>query len=235
MLANQVKTGLLLGALLAAGSAAHAQQVLLQTDVANDTLPARTGPNRRYFGHLYAGYGLAVGPSALGVKYGLSSSEFMVGGRLKRRLGGLLALNADLRYAYLRYGLDPDAARPAPFGSGYDSQLFSYHQVQGEASLRLTPGRRRGNTVGRYFDLLAYGGRALATNYATQGPAPGGGRLEVVAHEPPYLARWLGGVGARVGSNAVAVVGRYRLSNAFQNSGLPEPPRLVLGLEVSWF
>jgi hypothetical protein len=235
MPAIQVKTFLLFLVLLAAGPAARAQQVLLQTDVANDTLPARTGPNRRYFGHLYAGYALAVGPSALGVKYGLSSSEFQLGGRLKRRLGGLLALNADLRYAYLRYGLAPEVARPAPLGSGFDTQLFSYHQVQGEASLRLTPGRRRGNTVGRYLDLLAYGGRALATTYATQGPAPGGGQLEVVAHEPPYLARWLGGVGARVGSNSVALVGRYRLSNALENSLLPEPPRLVLGLEVGWF
>ncbi|MDJ0366012.1 hypothetical protein QMK33_12685 [Hymenobacter sp. H14-R3] len=232
---NQAKAFVFCLALLAAAPAARAQQVLLQTDVANDTLPARTGPNRRYFGHLYAGYGLAVGPSALGVKYGFSSSEFQVGGRLKRRLGGLLALNADLRYAYLRYDLNNELARPAPLGAGYDSQLLSYHQLQGEASLRLTPGRRRGNTVGRYLDLLAYGGRALATNYATQGPAPGGGRLEVVAHEPPYLARWLGGVGARVGSNSVALVGRYRLSNALKNSGLPEPPRLVLGLEIGWF
>lgn len=235
MLANQVKTFLFLVVLLAASSAARAQQVLLQTDVANDTLPARTGPNRRYFGHLYGGYALAVGTSALGVKHGFASSEVQLGGRLKRRLGGLLALNADLRYAYLRYGLDPGEARPAPLGSGYDSQLFSYHQLQGEASLRLTPGRRRGNTVGRYLDLLAYGGRALAATYATQGPAPGGGQLEVVAHEPPYLVRWMGGVGARVGSNSVALVGRYRLSNALVGNGLPEPPRLVLGVEVGWF
>jgi hypothetical protein len=235
MLANQVKMYLLLGALLAAGSAAHAQQVLLQTDVANDTLPARTGPNRRYFGHLYGGYGLVAGSSALGVKHGFSSSELQIGGRLKRRLGGFLALNADLRYAYLRYGLNPDVARPFPLGSGFDSQFISYHQLQGEASLRLTPGRRRGNTVGRYLDLLAYGGRALAATYAKQGPAPGGGQLEEVAHEPPYLARWLGGVGARVGSNSVALVGRYRLSNALKNNLLPEPPRLVLGLEIGWF
>ena len=235
MLANQVKTFLLLLVVLAAGPAARAQQVLLQTDVAHDTLPARTGPNRRYFGHLYAGYALAVGPSALGMKYGLSSSEFQLGGRLKRRVGGFLALNADLRYAYLRYGLAPAVARPALFGSGFDSQLFSYHQVQGEVSLRFNPGRRRGNTVGRYLDLLAYGGRALATTYATQGPAPGGGQLEKVAHEPPYLARWLAGVGVRVGSNSLALVGRYRISNALMSNGLPEPPRLVLGIEVGWF
>ena len=233
--ADKLRMGAGLLALLLAGPAARAQQVLLQTDVANDTIPNRTGPNRRYFGHLYVGYALAAGPSALGVRHGAASSEMQVGGRLKRRLGAVFAFNTDLRYAYLRYGLDPNAGRPAPFGPGFDSQVLSFHQVQGEASLRLNPARRRGNTVGRYLDLLAYGGWAFATTYATEGPNPGGGKLEVVAHQPAYLARWQGGVGARLGSNSLALVGRYRLSEALRGPGLPEPPRWLLGIEVGWF
>lgn len=234
--AEKLRLGTALLALLLAGPAARAQQVLLQTDVANDTIPNRTGPNRRYFGHLYVGYALAAGPSVLGVRHGAASSELQVGGRLKRRLSSVFAFNTDLRYAYLRYGLDPEVARPAPFGPGFDSQVLSYHQVQGEASLRLNPARRRGNTVGRYLDLLAYGGWAFATSYATEGPNPsGGGRLEVVDHRPHYLARWQGGIGARLGSNSLALVGRYRLSDALRGPGLPEPPRWLLGLEVGWF
>ncbi|WP_223649568.1 hypothetical protein [Hymenobacter psoromatis] len=221
-------------ALLAAAPAARAQQVLLQTDVATDTLPPRTGPNRRYFGHLYVGYALAAGPSALGVQRGLSSSELQLGGRLKRRLGPYLALNTDLRYAYLRYGLAPDAPRPLPFGAGFDSQTIGFHQAQAEASLRFNPGRRRGNTVGRYLDLLGYGGWAFSTNYTTRQPSASGGQLEVVAHQPDYLARWQGGVGLRVGSGALALVGRYRLSALLPSPALPEPPRLLLGLEIGW-
>jgi len=232
---KHLPAALLAVALLLSAPAARAQQVLLQTDVAEDTIPSRTGPNRRYFGHLYGGYTLAAGPSALGVQYGFSASEVQVGGRLKRRLGPFFAFNTDLRYAYLRYGLDPETTRPDPFGPGFDSQYFSYHQVQGEASLRLSPYRRRGNTVGRYLDLLAYGGWAFATTYATTGPGPRGGRLETVAHQPDYLARWLGGVGARVGSNSLALVGRYRLSEALRGAGLPEPPRWQLGIELGWF
>ena len=221
--------------LLAAAPAARAQQVLLQTDVATDTLPPRTGPNRRYFGHLYGSYGLAAGPSPLGVKYGFSSFEVQLGGRLKRRLGSYLAFNADVRYAYLRYGLDAEALRPAPFGGGFDTQTISYHQLQGEASLRLTPGRRRGNTVGRYLDLLAYGGRTLAANYTAIGPSANGGRREIVEHQPAYLARWQGGVGLRLGSNSLALVGRYRLSELLPGTSLPEPPRWILGVEIGWF
>lgn len=232
--------GRLLGvlALLAAlAPAARAQQVLLQTDVANDTLPARTGPNRRYFGHFYVGYALALGADGLGVKHGFGSSELQLGGRLKRRLGPAFALNADLRYAYLRYTLAAGDARPAPFALPHDTETLSYHQLQGEASLRVNPGRR-GNVVGRYVDLLAYGGRALAAIHATDDSSPAGGHLEVIDHEPRYLARWQGGVGARVGSNALALVGRYRLSEALRAPGpatLPEPPRWVLGLEIGWF
>ncbi len=233
--ARKLRLGAALLVLLLVGPAARAQQVLLQTDVANDTIPNRTGPNRRYFGHLYVGYALAAGPSALGVRHGAASSELQVGGRLKRRLNSFFAFNTDLRYAYLRYGLDPEIGRPAPFGPGFDTQTLSYHQVQGEASLRLNPARRRGNTVGRYLDLLAYGGWAFTTTYAVEGPGPSGGQLEVVAHRPDYLARWQGGVGARLGSNSLAVVGRYRLSQALSGPGLPEPPRWLLGLEVGWF
>jgi len=240
-----------LGPLLAAGRwlglvalvvglapAAHAQQVLLQNDVASDTIPARTGPNRRYFGHLYAGYALALGAGQLGVKRGFGSSELQLGGRLKRRLGPFLAFNADLRYAYLRYALAPGVARPAPLVAPHERETLSYHQLQGEASLRFNVGRRRGNVVGRYLDLLAYGGPALATNHTTEDDSPSGGRREVIDHQPSYLARWQGGVGARLGSNSLALVGRYRLSEALrpvETGPWPEPPRWVLGFEIGWF
>ena len=227
-----------LALLVGLAPAARAQQVLLQTDVAHDTVPARTGPNRRYFGHFYGSYALALGRGGLDVKSGFGSSELQLGGRLKRRLGPYLALNADLRYAYLRYTLAADPARPAPFAPAPETQSLGFHQGQGEVSLRLNPSHRRGNVVGRYLDLLAYGGFALAATHTTTDPSPSGGRLEVVAHQPGYLARWQGGVGLRVGSNSVALVGRCRLSDALRPVGpaaLPEPPRWVLGFEIGWF
>ncbi|NML64200.1 hypothetical protein HHL22_03180 [Hymenobacter sp. RP-2-7] len=215
---------------------AQAQQVLLQTNVATDTIAPRTGPNRPWFGHVYLGYAPAVGASALGVKYGFGSAETLVGGRLKRRLTGGLALCADLRYGYLRYQLNPDANHPAPFRTDPEAdQHLAYHQAQGELSLRLNPERRRGNVLGRYLDVLAYGGYALGTTYAAEQPAPGGGQQEVVVHQPPYLARWLGGVGVRVGSNSLALVGRYRLNDALRSPAFPaEPPRFTVGVELSW-
>jgi hypothetical protein len=204
------------------GPAAHAQQVLLQTDVARDTLPPRTGPNRRYFGHLYASYGLALGGSGAGLplRYGFGSAETQVGGRLKWRVSNHLAFTTDLRYAYLRYAL-------------------AYHQLQGELGLRLNTGLRpRGNVVGTYLDLLAYGGPAFAANHTTIDKDTGQGELEATRHAPPYLARWLGGVGLRLGSGSLALVGRYRLSQALRPTETlrpPEPSRFVMGVEIGWF
>ncbi len=231
----------LLAACLAA-PAAHAQQVLLQTNVAQDTLPPRTGPNRRYFGHLYASYGLVAGGSEAGLplRHGFASSETQVGGRLKWRVSDHLAVTTDLRYAYLRYALAQEAGpKAAPFAPLHDTETLTYHQLQGELGLRLNTGLRpRGNVVGTYLDLLAYGGPALAANHTTIDEGTGQGEVETTRHAPPYMQRWLGGVGLRLGSGAFALVGRYRLSPALRTTETlhpPEPSRLVVGLEIGWF
>jgi hypothetical protein len=220
---------LLLAGASGLGPVAQAQQVLLHSEVARDTLVPRTGPNRRYFGHFYLGYGLVAGGSSAGLplRYGVGSTEVQLGGRLKRRFTNNLALTADLRYAYLRYALAQDAGpKAAPFEPLHDTETLTYHQLQGELGLRLNTGfRPRGNVMGTYLDLLAYGGPAV-------------GRLEATRHQPPYLGRWLGGVGLRLGSGPLALVGRYRLSDALRpvEGGAPvQPPRWVLGLEIGWF
>ncbi|MEJ7667031.1 MAG: hypothetical protein WKG07_49785 [Hymenobacter sp.] len=50
----------------------------------------------------------------------------------------------------------------------------------------------------------------------------------------PTIWRAGRGVGLRVGSGALALVGRYRLSALLPSPALPEPPRLLLGLEIGW-
>lgn len=233
---------LLVASLGGLGPVARAQQVLLHSEVARDTLAPRTGPNRRYFGHFYTSYGLVAGGGSAGLplRYGVGSSEVQLGGRLKRRFTNNLALTADLRYAYLRYALAQDAGPKAPpFGPVHDTETLTYHQLQGELGLRLnTELRPRGNVMGTYLDLLAYGGPVVGANHTTSDDSPTQGRLEVVRHQPPYLPHWLGGVGLRLGSGPLALVGRYRLSEALRpvEGGPPlQPPRYVLGLEIGWY
>lgn len=230
--------GVVLAALGGPG-AAHAQQVLVQANVAEDTIKTEFGPNRRYFGHVYVGYGLVAGPAGAGagVRYGLASSELRVGSRLKFRLTQTLALNLDLGYGYRRYELRQDAQKTVPAPALHRRESLGAHQVYSEVGLRLNAGRR-GNTVGRYLDLLAGGGWAVGTAHTTEDePAPGIGTVETTERGLPYLRRWTGAAGVRLGIDRYALVGRYRLTSAFGASyaAWPELPRWVLGVELGLF
>ena len=219
--------------------AAHAQQVLVQANVADDTVKTTFGPNRRYFGHLFLGYGLVAGPagSGAGVRYGLRAAELRGGGRLKVRLNQTLAVNLDLGYAYLRYDLAQNGQKILPTPDLHRRENFGLHQIYTEASLRLNAGRR-GNSVGRYLDLLASGGWVAGTTHTTEDdPGPGIGSVETTEYGLPYLRRWTGGVGLRLGHDRYALTARYRLSPAFgaAQAAWPELPRWLLGVEIGLF
>ena len=127
---------------------ARAQQVLVQANVADDTVKTTFGPNRRWFGHGYVALGLVAGPADTGAKlrYGLPSAEARVGGRLKRRLSQSVALCGDLAYAYLRYGLAQEAGKLVPAPALHQHESLVLHQVATELALRLNYGRR-GNAL----------------------------------------------------------------------------------------
>lgn len=230
---------LLLGLLTGAPPAACAQQVLVQANVADDTVKTTFGPNRRYFGHAYVGYGLLAGPAGTGaaVRYGPGSAELRGGGRLKFRFTQTLALNADLGYAYQRFSLAQSSQKLVPTPRLQRSERLGLHQLYSELSLRLNYGRR-GNAVGRYFDLLAGGGWVAATSHTTEDePAPGIASVETTERGLPYLRRWWGGVGGRVGVDRYALTARYRLSSGYAPTyaAWPELPRWTLGVEVGLF
>jgi hypothetical protein len=233
---------LALAILLLRPGTGHAQQVLVKGDVADDTLRTVFGPNRRYFGHLFGGAGFVVGPAG-GVggtlRYGIPSSEMELGARLKRRYSQTLALTLGVRYAMLSYALAQTAAKQVPSTTLHLRETLRLQQVQLESGLRLNAGRR-GNVVGRYLDLLAWGGWVASTAHITEDePAPNTGATttETAEHGLDYLARWPAGLGLRVGSSRVALTGRYRLTRTFRGAGAeyPELPRGVLGLEIGFF
>ena len=230
---------LVLGWLYLASPAAQAQQVLVQANVADDTVKTTFGPNRRYFGHAYLGYGLVAGPARGGVavRSGFGSSELRGGGRLKVRITQVLALTLDLGYAYRRYELAQNDQKTVPTPARHRRESLGLHQLYSEVGLRLNAGRR-GNAVGSYLDLLAGGGWVAGTNHATQDdPAPGVGSVETTEYGLPYLRRWTGGLGARLGYDRYALIAHYRLAPAFTTgfaAGV-ELPRWVLGIEVGLF
>ena len=227
-------------ALLAvAPAAARAQQVLVQANVADDTVKTAFGPNRRWFGHGYVALGLVAGPSEAGAQLrpGFLSADARLGGRLKLRLGQSVALCGDLAYAYLRYELAQEAGKLVPAPALHRRETLALHQLATEIGLRLNYGRR-GNAVGRYLDLMAGGSWAVGTRHTTEDvPAPGIGSVETTETGLPYLRRFGGSAGGRLGFDRYALVARYRLSPAFARgyAAWPELPRWVIGFEVGLF
>ncbi|WP_375419401.1 hypothetical protein [uncultured Hymenobacter sp.] len=221
----------------------RAQQVLVQADVAADTLRADFGPNRRYFGHLFVGGGLVLGPAGgagARLRYGPPSRELELGARLKRRYSPTLALTLAVRYARLSYGLAQTGPKIVPGPTRHRRESLTLHQAQLEGGLRLNAGHR-GNIVGHYLDLLAWGGWVAGTAHRTEDdPAPGAGASTsaTTGRGLRYLARWPAGLGLRLGSGRLALTGRYRLTAVFRGreaSAWPELPRGVLGLEIGLF
>jgi hypothetical protein len=218
---------------------AHAQQVLVQANVADDTVKTSFGPNRHYFGHFYAGYGVLAGPASTGaaLRYGLRSAELRAGGRLKVRLSQAWAFNVDLGYGYLRYDLAQNGQKVLPTPDFHRRESLALHQLYSEVSLRFNYGRR-GNAVGSYFDLLASGGWVAGTSHTTEdNPAPGIGSVETTERGLSYLRKWTTGVGARVGFDRYALTARYRLGSAYASSytAWPELPRWQFGVELGLF
>ena len=231
--------GWLAAGTLLLGPAARAQQVLVQANVADDTIKTTFGPNRRYFGHVYVAAGLLAGAAGRGaaIRTGLGSAELRGGGRFKVRFTQTLALNLDLGYAYQRYELVQNGHKLVPTPAQHLREGLALHQIYSDLSLRLNAGRR-GNAVGCYLDLLAGGGWAAATSHTTEDePGPGIGSEETTEYGLPYLQRWAGSVGARVGVDRYALVVRRRLSPVFGSAyaAWPELPRWVLGLEIGVF
>ncbi|MDO7852176.1 hypothetical protein [Hymenobacter convexus] len=224
---------------LAGALPARAQQVLVQANVANDTVKTTFGPNRRYFGHAYFGYGLLAGPAGRGaeVRTGLASAELRGGGRFKVRFSQLVALNLDLGYAFQHYDLAQTDHKVVPAPTRHREEGLNLHQLYSEISLRLNAGRR-GNSVGSYLDLIAGGGWVARTTHSTEDePAPGIGAVETTERGLPYLRRWTAGAGARLGFDRYALVARYRLTPAFgpAYAAWPELPRWALGVEIGLF
>ena len=217
---------------------ARAQQVLVQANVADDTIKTVYGPNRHYFGHLYVGYALVAGASQPGaaLRYGPASSELRLGSRLKRRFSQGLSLSADVGYAYLRFDLAQNAQKVVPAAALHRSEQLALHQLYSEASLRVNAGRR-GNSVGRYLDVLAGGAWVAGTAHSTDDdPGPGIGSVATTERGLPYLRLWAAVVGARVGADRYALVARYQLTPSFRlNYAWPELPRWRVGVEIGVF
>ncbi|GAB3224076.1 hypothetical protein GCM10027346_03810 [Hymenobacter seoulensis] len=236
-----IPSALLLALVAAATPSAQAQRVVLREVPATDSAQVKYGPNRAFFRHVYVGYtpvvGRASGPGA-DLHY-LQSAEFVLGVRHKYRLTRGLAAGFDLRLARLGYHLQQTDTKLLPTSAQHHSESLNLTQLHLEPYVRFGYGRR-GNVIGHYLDLSAWGGYALgASHHYEDRPGTGGGKRTIVTEKSlDYVRRWPYGLGARLGAGRYAATARYRLSDTFTsgaNPTFPELPRWLVGFELGLF
>jgi hypothetical protein len=108
-----------------------------------------------------------------------------------------------------------------------------FHQVRGLYFIRFNYDRR-GNRIGRYFDLGVYGDLNVSHQVFTRFKNPDQSVTRSYTSRLKYYNRIGYGVQFRAGFNRVAFYAQYRLSDFFYPSkNLPELPRIMAGIELS--
>jgi hypothetical protein len=211
----------------------RAQEVVFERDPAIDSIIPKWGANRKHFFHSYMGVGMAADPGEKGAKISQPHffDEFRFGLRYKRRLTELLATGADLNYNWLNYKIRQNGEKVLPDTIRYQVQRMIFNQARLGAYIRINYGRR-GNSLGNYFDLAAYGDFVISHILFTKFKNPDQSITRSRTNRLDYFNRLGYGAQFRAGFNNWVIYAQYRLSDIFYPSkNLPELPRITAGIE----
>ena len=209
-----------------------AQEVLVSEPVAIDSSVARYGPNRRHYGHFFVNFGSSIDAGDAGARIVQPRfDQFSFGYRYKLKLFQHLALGADIALTNFDYRLKQQEGKILPSSDLHDKERMLFSMVNGGAFIRINVGRR-GNQLGNYLDLGAYGGLTFSHTHFTKDKMPDGTTVRIRRNRLDYYQLFNYGAAARIGYKRIALFGRYRFSDMFYaNKNYPELPRIIAGIE----
>lgn len=226
-----------------------AQRVLLEQDVSKDSVKTNFGPNLKYFGHFYAGFGLVASASeakSSAVVYP-ASHEFVYGYRFKYRVGQVYSLGLEMQVSSQTYKLKQQAGKTLPYPQKFDDSKLRFTNLGLGFNQRFNYGKR-GNHIGRFVEVGVFGNwmpfkTHIYTQTNLQGPASIVEKVKVKETGLKYVSDTNYGVHARLGFNRYVLYANYRLSDLF-NTGytymqdgrniadFAELPRLSVGFQI---
>ncbi|MEA3446054.1 MAG: hypothetical protein U9R19_15140 [Bacteroidota bacterium] len=239
------KINIILSIILIAGITSFSQRVLLEENVAADTIQKKWGKNLRHYGHLYLGFGFAASPANEGAEviYG-ASMNFDFGYRYKFRVCNYYALGADLSFTNSMYSLKQDEkTKTLPDKIEHDKERIDLSGFKLELYQRFNFGKR-GNHIGNYLDIGAYGTFFIFSRHYTMDKKPEEypylRKIEIYETGLNYIENMEYGLTTRIGNNRWVFFARYRMSDLFKTTEnlqikYPELPALQAGFEISIF
>lgn len=221
---------------LCISTAAFSQDIVFSQDVRSDTVRPTKGPNLKHFTHPYfrVGFPVPTGSESNYLKIGLSP-VYDLGMRYKRRFNNFFAMGLDLSFNWAVYSIDQKEGKSVPDSLVNKKEKLMVNSLSPAAYLRFNVGRR-GNFIGKYLDLGAFGSWNYKKAHLTVNKNEQEEMVRVMTTRLSYMESFSYGLLARVGSNRWALSARYRLNDLFTSSfNKPELPKVSLGFEIGLF
>ncbi len=221
------------------------QTVLLHEDVRKlDFQMPSSGPNYKNFHQLYLNY-LFVIPMNDDTEIETNAGKsgiFTIGWRYKRKLSEWFAWGTGLSYANAQYSIKQYAGKQIPNDILHDKEKLKYNNLNLEFYIRFNFGKR-GNIIGKFIDMGAYGGYAVSVKHFYEdkadknSPPAYAGKIKVNEKELNYVNNLNYGLTARMGVNRWVISASYRLSDLLNDDykalvGDFYFPRLAVGIEI---
>lgn len=197
------------------------QTVLLHEDVRKlDFQMPSSGPNYKNFHQLYLNYLLIIpmNDDAEIETNGGESGIFSIGWRYKRKLSEWFALGTGFSYANAQYSIKQYVGKQIPNSITHDKEKLKYNNLNLEFYIRFNFGKR-GNIIGKFIDLGAFGGYAVGVKHFYEdkadknSPPAYAGKIKVDEKKLNYVSRLNYGLTARMGVNRWVINVSYRLSD----------------------
>lgn len=218
----------------------NAQVILLQEDVIADTITPTEGPNRDRYKSTYTSFGLLFGPTNNHASDILPYFSYNVqsGARLKLKINKVLSWGLESYFDFKSFRIKQSDEKTfggeAPslhkketfFVVAYDLAIFT----------RINFDPKRGDFLGTYLDLGAYGGYNFLRRHKivdTVNNQFGFEKGKYIASNLKYVEKFNYGVTARFGFGGMSVYFNYRLSNLFKpfrDINYVELPRFEAGI-----
>jgi hypothetical protein len=211
------------------------QEVLLDMKQAVDSIEPKTGKNRAQYTHAYLAYGFILGPSDAGAAtIPFSTREILYGVRHKRKLSNAFALGYDLIYKYQAFVLQQDSIKTLPNKLLNDRERMIFHYATLGFYFRTNFDKLRGNKLGKFLDIGAYGDYVFSHVLFQRNELSSGVVNRTRSTKHSYFNRFNYGANMRFGTDRFSVYAAYRLSDIFYPSlDLPEMSRLTIGLQLN--